>query len=94
MKRMSSARCWRAGGKNGFGHAFVRAAERTNAHMAHDGFDSAVCKVAAADHERFHEHVVLDSDVPHAEHPVQREFAVTHVGEADNDRPRAGCTRT
>ena len=28
--------------------------------MAHDGFDSAVCKVAAADHERFHEHVVLE----------------------------------
>ena len=39
---------------------FARAAERTNAHMAHDGFDSAVCKVASADHERFHEHVVLE----------------------------------
>ena len=26
----------------------------------HDGFDSAVCKVASADHERFHEHVVLE----------------------------------
>lgn len=57
---LGSARCWRSGGKNGFGHAFVRAADRTAAHMAHDGFDSAVCKVAAADHERFHEHVVLE----------------------------------
>ena len=57
---LGSARCWRSGGKNGFGHAFARAAEATSAHMAHDGFDSAVCKVAAADHERFHEHVVLE----------------------------------
>ena len=57
---LGSARCWKAGGRNGFGHAFARAAERTQAHMAHDGFDSAVCKVAAADHERFHEHVVLE----------------------------------
>ena len=57
---LGSARCWRAGGRNSFGHAFARAAERTQAHMAHDGFDSAVCKVAAADHERFHEHVVLE----------------------------------
>lgn len=57
---LGSARCWRAGGKNSFGSAFARAAEKTNAHMAHDGFDSAVCKVAAADHERFHEHIVLE----------------------------------
>ena len=57
---LGSARCWRSGGKNSFGTAFARAAERTSAHMAHDGFDSAVCKVAAADHERFHEHIVLE----------------------------------
>ena len=57
---LGSARCWRSGGKNSFGTAFQRAAEATNAHMAHDGFDSAVCKVAAADHERFHEHIVLE----------------------------------
>ena len=49
---LGSARCWRAGGKNSFGNAFSRAAEATQAHMAHDGFDSAVCKVAADDHER------------------------------------------
>ena len=57
---LGSARCWRSGGKNSFGAAFERAAEKTNAHMAHDGFDSAVCKVAAADHERFHENIFLE----------------------------------
>ena len=57
---LGSARCWRSGGRNGFGTAFSRAAGKTNAHMAHDGFDSAVCKVAAADLERFHEHIVLE----------------------------------
>ena len=57
---LGSARCWRSGGRNSFGKAFATAAEKTNAHMAHDGFDSAVCRVAAADHERFHEHIVLE----------------------------------
>ena len=49
-----------AGGKNSFGNAFASAAEKTNAHMFHDGFDSAVCKVVAADYERFHENIVLE----------------------------------
>ena len=57
---MGSARCWRTGGRNGFGAAFAKAAELTSAHMAHDGFDSSVCSVAAADYERFHEHIVLE----------------------------------
>lgn len=56
---MGSARSWHSGGRHGFGHAFARAAELTSAHIAHDGFDSAVCRVAAADYERFHEHLVL-----------------------------------
>lgn len=30
---LGSARCWRSGGKNSFGAAFARAAEKTNAHM-------------------------------------------------------------
>lgn len=59
---LGSARCWRAGGKNCFGNAFVRAATATNAHIAHDGFDSAVCRVSAADLERFKEAVVLELD--------------------------------
>lgn len=59
---LGSGRSWRSGGRNGFGNAFARAAEKTNAHMAHDGFDSSVCRVAAADHERFHEHIVLELD--------------------------------
>ena len=57
---LGSARSWRSGGRNGFGNAFARAADKTNAHIAHDGFDSAACKVAAADYDRFHEHVVLE----------------------------------
>lgn len=57
---MGSARSWNSGGRNSFGNAFARAAELTSAHMAHDGFDSAVCCVAAADYDRFHEHIVLE----------------------------------
>ena len=57
---LGSSRCWRAGGKNGFGNAFARAAAKTGAHIAHDGFDSAVCRVSAADLERFKEQVALE----------------------------------
>jgi len=57
---LGSARCWRAGGKNSFGNAFTIAAEKTNAHVSHEGFDSTVCKVVAADYERFHENIVLE----------------------------------
>lgn len=49
-----------AGGKNSFGNAFTIAAEKTNAHVSHEGFDSTVCKVVAADYERFHENIVLE----------------------------------
>jgi len=57
---LGSSRCWRSGGRNSFGKAFQRAAEKTAAHIAHDGFDSTVCRVAAADYERFHEQVVCE----------------------------------
>ena len=56
---LGSSRCWKSG-RNGFGAAFAKAAEMTKAHMAHDGFDSSVCKVASDDFERFHEHLVLE----------------------------------
>ena len=59
---LGSARCWRAGGKNCFGNAFARAAAVTGAHIAHDGFDSSVCRVAATDLDRFKEAVVLELD--------------------------------
>ena len=59
---LGSSRCWRAGGKNCFGSVFMRAASATGAHIAHDGFDSSVCRVSATDLERFKEAVVLELD--------------------------------
>jgi cell division control protein 45 len=56
---LGSSRYWKGSGRNAFGNAFHLAATSEKAHIAHDGFESSVCKIASGDLKNFLEGVVL-----------------------------------
>ncbi|EOD17884.1 hypothetical protein EMIHUDRAFT_102557 [Emiliania huxleyi CCMP1516] len=63
---LGSARFWGpSGGRNAFGKAFLEAARdpRVKARVAHESFESAVCRVASDDLRNFLEGVALNYDV-------------------------------